>query len=181
MTAYLYERFKKNPTGLVYTMVHPHNDCIYQECHDIIALRLDRVWTILRVFYHLRCERFPEHHGLHETRVMLRPNNEVGAAMNENWWQMIDRYSQRDQLSFDYVCWIHRVPIQNIFDQENLYTKSGKSCIRIRQHKSSTRFYYPTYRWLSNPLSRRFPICVFLFPLVDFLYSIKRKILCGQK
>lgn len=51
-------------------------------------------------------EGFPDNIGLISGMVIVRRHNQsdVVAAMND-WWQEIERYSRRDQLSFNYVAW----------------------------------------------------------------------------
>ena len=55
-------------------------------------------------YLHRQC--YPKKSGLFETNVMYRINKN-GNVRNCNalWWSLIEKYSKRDQLSFNYVLW----------------------------------------------------------------------------
>ncbi len=73
-----------------------------------------------------RAEGFPDAGGLLWSLVLLRRHNEpdVKKAM-EVWWAEIERWSKRDQMSFNYVAWKNQFPFAYLpFDPaDNPYFK----------------------------------------------------------
>ena len=47
---------------------------------------------------------YPPHNGLAETGCVVRVPAAC-VAFGEEWWAAIDRFSHRDQLSFDFAAW----------------------------------------------------------------------------
>jgi hypothetical protein len=78
--------------------------------------------------------------------ILVRQNNEQDVkTLNEEWWNIVENYSNRDQLSLNFVLWKYR--IKNIvLDQSSLkfffyikphkrinyYSTNGKKINRIR-------------------------------------------------
>ena len=60
-------------------------------------------------------EGYPDDNGMAVTMVLLRQHNNplVKAAMLE-WWNQIERFSNRDQMSFNYVMWKLSMPFEYI-------------------------------------------------------------------
>jgi GT2 family glycosyltransferase len=51
-------------------------------------------------------EGFPERRGLVESAEILRNHRELKVGiLNEKWWKVVDTFSLRDQLAFNYICW----------------------------------------------------------------------------
>ena len=88
---------------------HPKRDCIYEEAFEVAsrdnpgALEYDEI--ALSWCHKLWMEHYPLHNGLMETGILYRQNNVIMADFNAMWWNCIDKYSRRDQLSFNYVLW----------------------------------------------------------------------------
>jgi len=80
-------------------------DCIYDEMMACLDRKKDNKLNMqsLTDFYHR--ERYPKHAGLAGTGIIIRRhNNNVTLVMHE-WWKMVEKYSHRDQLSFNYALW----------------------------------------------------------------------------
>ena len=98
--------------------VHNHRvrDCIYDEGQQIwIFGRLDRrsIWEQLD-FY--RSEGMPKHFGLLENTVLIRKSNDSQLQdIMHQWWQQIERFTHRDQLSLPYVLWKNGLDMSYIF------------------------------------------------------------------
>lgn len=92
---------------------HNVRSCIYEEALVICSLRIDSLKNVLPEMRHIHAEAYPRNNGLCETNVVLRRHHTpLIVAMDKDWWQMIDTYSKRDQLSFNYVVWKHAVPLE---------------------------------------------------------------------
>jgi hypothetical protein len=54
--------------------------------------------------------KYPKNNGLYELPCSIRKNTEIINKMNLMWWEIICRYSSRDQISLPYV--LHKLNIQ---------------------------------------------------------------------
>ncbi|MGA2775011.1 MAG: glycosyltransferase domain-containing protein [Candidatus Omnitrophota bacterium] len=85
---------------------HPRRRCVYEEMEVCIRYNKDDAEVIRKQEEKLRSENYPENNGLATCTVILRKHNvpKVREAM-EDWWREINRYSIRDQLSFNYIAY----------------------------------------------------------------------------
>ena len=107
-TPYVYERFIELycSNTLVASMNHPWRDCIYDEAFEVMYLRYEKEKIVFDWCHKIRKEGYPRYNGLYETGVMYRKHSdEKVACVDGLWWNCIDEYSKRDQLSFNYVLW----------------------------------------------------------------------------
>ena len=103
---------------LIASMDHIHRHCIYKEAFEIIYLNLDKMKKVLQEIAHIKHNGYPINNGLIETNCILRFHKDHKVIQFcENWWTMIDRYSSRDQLSFNYVAWKCDMDIMLILPQ----------------------------------------------------------------
>jgi len=87
-------------------------NCIYQEFEAIQTLydqtgRLkDDLEVMEKQIQGFRKAGFPENHGLLKGGVLIRRHKDpqVIQVMNQ-WWDIVQQSSRRDQLSFNYVAW----------------------------------------------------------------------------
>ena len=92
--------------GSFATHLHPSNDCIYQEGKDIIALGKSKPEEVNRQLNTYRQNSFPAHFGLCETNVLVREHNRDDClAIDSAWWNELNQFTLRDQLSLTYVVW----------------------------------------------------------------------------
>jgi hypothetical protein len=100
--------------------IHPHfvRDCIYAEAKECIHFQLDSEEIIEQQVLRLKKLDYPEHNGLQENNVIFRRHhNSLVKQVMESWWWWITSYSKRDQLSFNYVIWLHRLHIHTFEEQ----------------------------------------------------------------
>lgn len=95
---------------LICVPLHPERHCIYDEAKAIIELRIDYSKIVNQQMKVLKKEKYPAGNGLHETGILFRQHNKIASALNL-WWQMIQRYSKRDQLSFDFAMWKNQITV----------------------------------------------------------------------
>ena len=93
---------------------HSQRDCVYKEAEDCLHFKLDDSNTIYEQLNFYRKLGLPEHYGLSETPVIIRRNTNDVAIFNNLWWAIISKYSRRDQLSFDFVRWTMKIPVDHI-------------------------------------------------------------------
>lgn len=103
---------------------HPLRNCIFEEANAVLTYQFEKKEIVQRVVERYRREGFPEKYGLAATGILFR-NNRSSDVINFNnaWWGEIAAYSQRDQLSFNYVMWKlglrHHVLEGNLYDNEH--------------------------------------------------------------
>ena len=108
------------------SMDHIERDCTYDEAYAIICYNLDKTNIVLKQIIAIKRNKYPRHKGLTETNCVLRQHNSTLVAnFCDKWWYMINQYSRRDQLSFNYVTWKLNIDI-------DLVLPKGKN---TRNHK----------------------------------------------
>lgn len=115
-------------------------DCLYDEAEALIKLYEERGRfkddpELIRMHVErYRAEGYPAHNGLLISSVMLRKHAELDAiALDELWWQEMERGSRRDQLSFNYAAW-------------KLGTKFNWISGDVRDNPYFRRVYHPEHR-----------------------------------
>lgn len=90
----------------LYTRIHPSRDCIYEEARSIIELKKDSRMKIQPMVDRYKQAGYPSHIGMAETNVLLRDHNKLDCQrLGNEWATEILKYSHRDQMSFNYICW----------------------------------------------------------------------------
>ena len=87
------------------TRRHKTRDCIYDEGRICIEKRIDDETTILNQLDFYRSKGYPIHNGLHYSFILLRRHTEKMKEFSRLWWEQLERYSFRDQISLPYVAW----------------------------------------------------------------------------
>jgi hypothetical protein len=106
---------------------HPWRDCIYKEAKVCIDNEIvGRVKGLEQIEY-MKKDGYPENEGLFENGVIIRANSEKMRRLSDDWQEIYDKFTARDQLSLAYVMWKHRINCNLI-----------KNCLR----GESTEFQY---------------------------------------
>jgi len=97
-------RFLKNNHMLCF--IHPERNCIYEEAQTVLKMGKDSEKFVSPQINKYKSENYPKNNGLIAGGILFRKHNNppVVKIMNA-WWRMVEFYSRRDQLSFNYVCW----------------------------------------------------------------------------
>ena len=91
-----------------YIALHKHikRDCVYDELKACLGLKKDNSEIMTKQIETYQKEGLPENCGIAETAEILRKQrNENTKKLNTLWWNELNKYSIRDQLSFPYVVW----------------------------------------------------------------------------
>lgn len=88
---------------------HTHRDCVYDEADELISLNYDHIHLIQEQKKYYESNNYPKNNGLYELPCSIRKNTEIINTMNLMWWEIICRYSSRDQISLPYV--LHKLNI----------------------------------------------------------------------
>lgn len=84
---------------------HPIRNDIYSECGTVLGYCLEREDVVFDWLNVIHKSGYPENGGLNETNLLYRKHSSKIREMDQLWWNCIERYSRRDQLSFNYVLW----------------------------------------------------------------------------
>lgn len=87
-------------------------DCIYEEARAIEELQAKGLYykedlgVLHKHIQYLKSQNYPRNNGLIKGGCLLRNHHhpEVIKLM-EDWWYMVQHYSKRDQMSFNFVAW----------------------------------------------------------------------------
>jgi len=100
------------------TIKHPLRDCIYEEAKACITSGKDAPGPIQEVITLLSEDDFPANYGLFETNLLFRKHNANNVKkVSELWWEVIRKYSRRDQLSFSYALWKESTDCDNLLGE----------------------------------------------------------------
>lgn len=117
---------------LISSMCHPVRTCIYQEAFAVVNMMVEHEKVVIDWCHLLRKEEYPQHNGLCETGVIFRMRNELIHKANTFWWKCIEKYSRRDQLSFNYVLWKLNIPCHYFFGEGK--NVRNIECLRLMMH-----------------------------------------------
>ena len=86
---------------------HPERACVYEEARAILEMKkaLGFEISIGTQVKEYKVRGYPAHHGLAATGLVVRRHTEAVARFNDAWWSELVRYSNRDQMSVNYVLW----------------------------------------------------------------------------
>lgn len=109
----------EHPSSEFLFFVHPHRTCIYKEIDACIAQNKVNELAVQKLLKALHSDNYPQNHGLIAGGFIYRKNSENNAILFTNWMRHILEYGNRDQLTFNYICWKNKIPISycplNIF------------------------------------------------------------------
>ena len=107
-TSYIFECVDKARSKNIDISIPPHfeRDCIYDEANIVMQLKIDDENIVNKQIKLYREEGFPEHYGLTENSIIYRNHkSDKVISIMEEWWEFIENYSKRDQLSLFYILW----------------------------------------------------------------------------
>ena len=86
--------------------LHGKRSCIFEEADYCIKWGNDNKDVINKQIIRYKKQGYPVNNGLIGGRFIIRKHNDVrcNELMNK-WWNEIEKFSCRDQISFNYVCW----------------------------------------------------------------------------
>lgn len=82
---------------------HPQRDCAYKEAEELMKINYDSKYLINEMINFLREENYPKNNGLYELSTFITKNSQLMFDANILWWELICKYSSRDQISLPYV------------------------------------------------------------------------------
>ena len=109
---------------------HPHRDCIYEEAEICIKMQKDNPEIIRKQCRFLKEEGYPEHFGLFENNVIYRKDTPDNRKVSQTWWEMLNRFSRRDQLSLMYAVWKTQTPKPLPMNEHSYRNLLGDTLVR---------------------------------------------------
>ena len=180
------------------TFAHPERKCIYEEGLAVIQLNRDTMDRVLPEMLFLKRQGYPKNNGLCETNCLFMQHRKPQCQdFLYSWWQMIDKFSRRDQLSFNYVLWKHHIvpqyllpkeyssrnhPFFECYEHTTTYTQGEQDFkyFLLENEDYATSYWNlissPPKSWQERVTCRRFVINdyilhrKFLFPYIENLY-----------
>lgn len=96
--------------------IHFSRDCSYAEALVCRNSLLDDSAVILRQIEYLEQLEFPHNYGLFESNMIFREHHQPSnIALMRSWWDMVLRFSRRDQLSFGFVLFQNQQTCEVLF------------------------------------------------------------------
>ena len=101
---------------------HSWRNCIYEEAKFLIENKRGEANQIKKQIDHYRNDQYPSNNGLINGQVIIRHHSESIKKLNAYWWKIYNKFSERDQLSFNYCTW--KLGIEYSTIPGNTYTKN---------------------------------------------------------
>ena len=92
---------------------HKKRGCVYDEGRICVEGKKDKREVILRQLDFYRSEGYPVDNGLYGAYWLFRRHTKELREFMKRWWEQVEKYSYRDQISLPYVAWKHGVKISS--------------------------------------------------------------------
>ncbi len=135
---YIYQRSQDlfDEKVIMASVKHPERDCIYDEAKECLILGKDKKDNINSLVNFLNKEKYPRQQGLFESNLLFRNHNhEQTKEFNELWWNYLNKYSRRDQLTMCYILWKNNFSCSFFFEDENITTRNSTHFLYSQNHK----------------------------------------------
>jgi len=93
------------PEGEIALFKHESRNCVYSEAEAILNWNMDHTKVVSEQMEFYRSNKYPEENGLYECPVIVRNSTMKMESLGLRWWEIISKYSSRDQLSMPFVLW----------------------------------------------------------------------------
>lgn len=134
---------------------HPFRNCAYIEGYEVFTYGLEKsMATIVKEMRFIRKEGLPRRFGMYEANIILRKHSdEKIKSQCELWWEMINKYSRRDQLSYSYTLWKTGIPFDYLIPE----TESARNCpwLHLEKHVREKNIWGKRLKRISRFLYRK--------------------------
>ena len=93
---------------------HGLRNCIYDEIDSCILANKESIENADKIKEFLIKEKYPKNNGLTENGVLVRKNTKEINHLMEVWFELVDKFSNRDQLTFCYALYKNPVKIKKL-------------------------------------------------------------------
>lgn len=140
LTNKLFETIKEKDNDLLLP-IHFNNVCIYHEYEWALQSSIDKRENVEKGLKTIKEAGMPHNYGFTENNILYRKHHNSNIIeLTEEWWNFIITYTKRDQLSFSYLLWKHKIEVEDItfqnarIDINNFYVfdhKKGRNSAGI--------------------------------------------------
>ena len=88
---------------------HPERDCVYEEAELIKQVKFDSLEFVQSQMVFYQSRSFGQHKGLYELPCRIQRNTLEIQALMLTWWELICKFSSRDQLSLPFALDMHGI------------------------------------------------------------------------
>ncbi len=90
------------------TYENPIHDCIYTEKNYMIFHKRVSPGLIEKQINDYKKDGFPEHFGMRELSIIYRKHTDQECyEIMKEWWEHVNKYTMRDQISLPFLLWKH--------------------------------------------------------------------------
>ncbi len=113
----------------LYVFKHPDRNCVYDELDSCIKWRMDSQKILTEQLNYYKEIRFPQKFGLFEMPTFIVKNTHKVKELQLTWFEQINRFSSRDQISFPFSVWKHKMidEINILKGYANIFSMEGKN------------------------------------------------------
>lgn len=106
-------QLKKDPQTMIddygdsdmYVFKHPDRNCVYEELHACLNWELDERINLKNQYKFYREVGYPNDNGLYELSTFMLKNTKIVKELQLMWYEQINKFSSRDQISFPFCVW----------------------------------------------------------------------------
>lgn len=84
---------------------HPDRNCIYDEIEACKNWRLDHIENLIPQYQFYKSQNVPQKYGLYEMSTFIVKTTHPIKELQLMWWEQINKFSSRDQISLPYCLW----------------------------------------------------------------------------
>ena len=96
----------------LYAFKHSARDCIYDEAEACIKFKKETKEKIDKILKFYKKNNFPKKYGLCEMGCFIKkPKDKEVIKLMNSWYEMLEKYSERDQLSFMWCVYQAKFPL----------------------------------------------------------------------
>ena len=97
------------------TFQNPFHDCIYTEMNYNICENNVSIDAMTEQVDFYKKEGLPKHFGMRELTIIVREHSRLECVkLMESWWEQVNRFTMRDQMSFPYIIWKNGMSIDDV-------------------------------------------------------------------
>lgn len=112
--SFIQQKLSESNVDDLFLFRHPTRNCIYDEAQACIKLRKDYPETIREQIDRYIRRGYPKNNGLIRGSTIYRKHTSIAVQLlMRDWWKEVKQYSNRDQLSFNYVAWWRNIKYAN--------------------------------------------------------------------
>lgn len=127
MDSSVVECIKELPKTRITTICNNYWDSSYMEAMRVILTKNAAVDVVVRQMEHYWLEGFPDNFGNVYCGILLREHNHpICKKIMEDWWEQIEKYTPRDQISFPYALWKNGYTMSDVKTLADKFEAEGK-------------------------------------------------------